>query len=89
MRRSLLRCSLCLLLFASQSRADGPQDNLPDQVRRIPKLGIEVPASERAELEQGLGRLQSTIDMLRQKKDPATRRWFRTCWSITKAWRTR
>jgi hypothetical protein len=32
------------LLSATYLYADGPIDNLPNQVRRIPRLGIEVPA---------------------------------------------
>src|SRR5688572_7265235 len=67
----LLPVGLCLIATA-MALADGPQDNRPDQVRRIPKLGIEVPAAERAELEQGLAKLQAAIDGLRKMNNPAT-----------------
>src|SRR6185437_4082545 len=44
-------CLIVCLAFCdlTSARADGPRDNLPDKVRRIPQAGIEVPA-ERAEL---------------------------------------
>jgi hypothetical protein len=49
--------------------ADGPQDNIPTNVRRIPKLGIEVPPDRRAKLESGLKELESKIDALRSRTD--------------------
>lgn len=50
--------------------ADGIADNNPETVRRIPKLGIEVSAGDRAALEQGLKLLDAAIDPLR--KNPAS-----------------
>ncbi|HZL89814.1 MAG TPA: hypothetical protein VFB96_15720, partial [Pirellulaceae bacterium] len=50
--------------------ADGPADNIPTNVRRIPKLGIDVPADKRQELEAGLKELRSAIDEVRQKNLP-------------------
>ncbi len=41
--------------------ADGPQDNVPDNVRRIPPLGSPIPEPVRAELQQGLRELQGSI----------------------------
>lgn len=41
--------------------ADGPADNRPDQVRRVPRLGIEVSERDRGELEAGLKRLAETM----------------------------
>lgn len=35
-------------------RADGPADNIPDSVRRIPPAGVEVPQEIRIQLEAGL-----------------------------------
>lgn len=55
-----------VLGFAAFAFADGPKDNLPDQVRRIPRLGIKVPDDKRQELEGGLGRLQELLDQLRE-----------------------
>ena len=43
----------CGVLVLNAARADGPADNIPATVRRIPKLGIEVPAERRAKLEAG------------------------------------
>jgi dienelactone hydrolase len=49
--------------------ADGPKDNLPGEVRRIPKPGITVPPADRETLEKGLTDLQAAIDELRQSRD--------------------
>lgn len=59
---------LALLLPTASSLADGPADNLPANVRRIPKLGIEVPADRRETLEAGLKRLEQSIAKLRESK---------------------
>ncbi|QDT25585.1 hypothetical protein Enr10x_08820 [Gimesia panareensis] len=53
--------------------ADGPKDNLPDQVRRIPSLGVEVPEKQRAQLEAGLAKLKSSLDQLKKAKDARIR----------------
>jgi pimeloyl-ACP methyl ester carboxylesterase len=45
--------------------ADGPADNQVDQVRRIPKLGIDVPADVREELTQKLTELAQSIAEIR------------------------
>ena len=47
------------------SRADGPADNLPDNVRPIPPRGIAVSAADRKDLESGLERLHKDIEILR------------------------
>jgi hypothetical protein len=57
---------IVVLAMAASARADGPTDNSNDQVRRIPKLGIELPEAERQELNAGLASLHSKIDRLRQ-----------------------
>jgi hypothetical protein len=46
--------------------ADGPKDNIPDNVRPIPPPGIEVPAGEAAEIGQGLRKLGAEIEGLRR-----------------------
>ncbi|MEC9093947.1 MAG: prolyl oligopeptidase family serine peptidase, partial [Planctomycetota bacterium] len=48
--------------------ADGEKDNHPEQVRRIPRLGIVVDETKRRELEQGLGTLKSLLGRLHQSK---------------------
>jgi hypothetical protein len=60
----------CFVLAHSPVLADGPADNQPTSVRRVPKLGVEVPAEVRAELEAGLKSLDAKIDAIRWRKDP-------------------
>ena len=74
MRRRAARLIPVLLLFVPIVRADGPADNIPANVRRIPALGVEVPADDRKELEAGLDALVASITDLveRAKKDART-----------------
>lgn len=53
--------------------ADGPADNQVDQVRRIPKLGVEVPEADRQELTEGLTSLQAKIERLSQSASPTVK----------------
>jgi len=67
-------CGL-LLVFISTTRvtlADGPADNSPDSVRRIPKPGIEVPEADRQELEAGLQKLGADLVELQKSTDART-----------------
>jgi acetyl esterase/lipase len=65
-----LSLAIALLLSAGLlARADGPQDNLADSVRRVPKLGIELAAGDRTELETGLADLEGTIKKLGASRD--------------------
>lgn len=52
---------VCLLTWA-----DGPQDNIPEKVRRIPPPGIKVPAEIASELQAGIEVLGKEINDLRQ-----------------------
>lgn len=54
--------------------ADGPADNVPDNVRRIPKLGVDVPEADRQELEQGLKTLAEQITRLKQGDQPLAKK---------------
>src|SRR5207253_8348037 len=56
-------------------RADGPSDNLPDKVRRIPPPGIKISAADRADLETGVAELGRELQSLRGelKSKPALR----------------
>jgi hypothetical protein len=54
-----LTVALCL-------HADGPKDNLPDNVRPVPPPGIEVPAADRSELQAGVAELGKEIEGLRK-----------------------
>src|SRR5437773_183221 len=56
-----LAAVFCFILVA---RADGPSDNLPDQVRRIPPPGIKIADTDRAELEAGVADLGKEIATL-------------------------
>lgn len=55
------------------AHADGPADNNPLVVRRLPKLGVEVPAEKRQMLEAGLAKLGATVESLRKRTDPLAR----------------
>jgi dienelactone hydrolase len=68
-RCGAMLASLFCVWAALAAWADGPQDNLPDSVRRIPKAGIEVPRETRAELEQGLNTLGAAINRLARKRE--------------------
>ncbi len=61
--------SCLLLLTASVALADGPADNAPEKIRRVPKLGIEVPADVRQKLEERLADLDKKIADLQQRND--------------------
>ncbi len=65
--------AIVLILGSFSLEADGPADNLPDQVRRVPPPGIALPAADRAELETGVAELGREIDALRAalKNKPA------------------
>jgi dienelactone hydrolase len=54
-----------LLTLTTAARADGPRDNLPDQVRPIPPLGVPISAPERTELQSGVDELGKEIEDLR------------------------
>jgi hypothetical protein len=65
------RC-LSLSLFAAAigafmalpASADGPADNLPDDVRPVPPKGTKLPDAVRAEIKKGLAELQVIIQTL-------------------------
>jgi len=62
-----LRLSIAGLLFCvvvARSFADGPRDNLADQVRPVPPIGIEISAKDRRELNGGLAQLDEAIAKL-------------------------
>ena len=74
-RRALLIVVFAVLLGGVLSGtpflfADGPADNQVDQVRRIPKLGVEVSETDRLELSEGLKSLQAKLDELSKSSSP-------------------
>ncbi len=76
--RLLVAFISCLPLLATPlfTHADGPADNLPTNVRRIPKLGIDVPPERKAKLEAGLKNLDAQITALKSSKDAKTLELF-------------
>ena len=72
MIRLLLTVGLCLAATSRMS-ADGVQDNIPDNVRRIPKDGIEVPAARDNTMRATLLTLQQKLEQLRALDDPKTK----------------
>ena len=50
-----------LFAVAAFALADGPADNIPDTVRPVPPLGIELPAADADEIKAGLAELQGII----------------------------
>ena len=56
----------CVLMSA---RADGLQDNIPENVRRIPELGVPVPDDRAASMRTTLGQLQEKIAAIKAAND--------------------
>lgn len=54
---------LCLFLFAATALAQASAQQPP--VKPIPPVGVEVPAADRTELENGLRRLKAAMDKLK------------------------
>ncbi len=66
--------ALVLMLSAGRAAlADGLKDNLPNQVRPVPPLGIELADADRVELTAGLAKLDDALAQLRTRKDQRTR----------------
>jgi hypothetical protein len=56
---------LLVLALSASLHADGPRDNLPENVRRIPPPGITLSSEETAELRDGIDQLGKEIESLR------------------------
>src|SRR2546423_117309 len=54
-----------LFLAAGFASADGPADNVPEKVRRVPPPGIAVPENVRTDLRGGCDEFARAIDGLR------------------------
>ncbi|MFT7640782.1 MAG: dienelactone hydrolase, partial [Pirellulaceae bacterium] len=63
---------LALVSSFSTALADGPKDNIAENVRRVPRLGLEVEPEERAKLEAGLATLKQKISVLGERSDTFT-----------------
>ena len=59
-----MKPNLAILAFfiTSAVLADGPKDNLADNVRPIPPPGVKVPDADKTRLTEGLAKLRSAID---------------------------
>jgi Prolyl oligopeptidase family len=72
-RRRACLAVLILLLTTSLVSADGPADNIPASVRRIPKEGVKLALEVRDELTGKLADLRKTIDKVAASSTPRTR----------------
>ncbi len=65
---------LCMAFTAASAWcwADGPKDNLPDQVRAVPPVGIELSEEDRTALTEGLRKLNADIVRLKSRRDART-----------------
>ncbi len=64
--------AMSLLLVGRNASADGPQDNNPDKIDRVPKEGVEISKTDQQELQDGVAQLQADIDKLAKKTDVRT-----------------
>ena len=69
MIRFLMIMSVCLAA-TSLTSADGVQDNIPENVRRIPKDGIEIPPERETAMRATLLTLQQKLEQLRAVDKP-------------------
>jgi dienelactone hydrolase len=53
--------------------ADGIQDNIPENVRRVPELGVPVPDDRAASMRTSLGQLQEKIAAINAGKDASAK----------------
>lgn len=53
--------SLLALLAVTVALADGPGDNIPDNVRAVPPKGNPIPAADLADIKMGLAELQQLV----------------------------
>ncbi len=65
---------LAISIACSTVHADGPQDNIPDKVRAVPPVGIEIPQADLNELNNGLEQLNASIAKLKSSKNAETNR---------------
>ena len=69
----LLALLVLISMTAACARADGPADNIPESVRRIPKLGITLPPEVRADLQAQLADLKREFDIVANDSSRPTR----------------
>ncbi len=62
--RRLAACSIVMSSLVLLAKADGPQDNVPTQVRPVPPPGITVADDDRKTLEIDLKKLEQAIERI-------------------------
>jgi hypothetical protein len=72
-RTASLLALVSIVALSSPSFADGEKDNHPENVRQVPRAGIEVPSDRAAALRAGLKILQQKIGRLTPTKDDLTK----------------
>jgi hypothetical protein len=70
--KTRLAIAFLLSIFATPLFADGPADNNPETVRKVPRDGIEVSAADRAAINKGLDQLAALISQLHKRRDART-----------------
>jgi pimeloyl-ACP methyl ester carboxylesterase len=65
MRLALALSLLLPFTVTLAARADGPQDNIPEKVRRIPAPGVKIPDADRERLQTDVDKLGEEIEALR------------------------
>ncbi len=68
LRTAAIAVYLALFSASSLVKADGPADNLEDQVRPIPPPGIVVPLDKQEELRSKIKSLEKAISLLRERE---------------------
>jgi len=72
MKRLALSFALLSSLWPLSARADGPADNLVENVRPVPPPGVELEPEARKSLEEKRDALAQKLQQLRQKGGPLT-----------------
>lgn len=71
----MLVVALVALLAASASAYDGPEDNRTDVVRRLPRLGIEIPGDRKEQWQAQLASLSEKLQRLATSDSPVKHLW--------------
>jgi hypothetical protein len=73
-----MRFSLLFLFLVTPAllRADGPKDNLPEGVRKIPPPGIKLSDKDREELTEALKKLQYALAVVTERIKPEVKQYL-------------
>ena len=67
---------ITIFSFLPAVRADGPKDNIPDNVRRVPRVGIKVSEADNAELTDKLKNLQYALGVVQDRIKPELKHYL-------------